>query len=145
MFSFFLVELQCTILYPKGMLPPVWIFKSGCTPYVASTHVHNWIRMYAPIILLSYIVCFRYCNTHLNFALSSLVLFFTIVHRNDMAVSMSGLPPFATHNNFATMEFRMSESFYSSLLELLSMFCLPFFAGCDTFALSCSPNKSIDS
>ena len=129
MFSFFLMELQCTILYPKVMLPPVWIFKSGCTPYVASTHVHNWIRMYAPIILLSYIVCFRYCNTHLNFALSSLVLLVTLVHRNDMAGSISGLPQYTTHSNFATMEFRMSEYFFSSILELSSMFCRTFFAG----------------
>ena len=31
------------------------IFISNCTLYVASTHLHNWLRLYALIILLLYI------------------------------------------------------------------------------------------
>ena len=99
-FIFCLLDLLCTTLFPKYMQPPVWIFKSGCTPYAASTHVQNWLRLSAPIILLSSMVFFRYCNTHLNFSLFSLVLLVTLVHRKNMARSMSGLPLFATHSNF---------------------------------------------
>ena len=145
MFSFCLLDLQFTIPYPKDMQPPVWIFKSGCTPYAALAYVHNWLRLSAPIILLSYMVCFRYCNTFLSFALSSLVLLVTMAQRNDIAVSMSGLPPLATHSNFATMECRMFASFFSSLVEFSSIFCRPFFAVDDNFVLIYSPKKSIDS
>ena len=37
---------------------PVWIFKSGCTSYVASTHLYNWLKLSAPIIHLSSSVFF---------------------------------------------------------------------------------------
>ena len=92
MFSFCFLDLQCTILYPKYMQPPVWIFYPGCTPYAASNHVHNWIIISAPIILLSSKVCFIYFNTRLNFALSSLVLLVNLVYRNNMEGSILGLP-----------------------------------------------------
>ena len=62
------------------------------------------LSLFTPIIILSSIVCFRYSNTHLNFAVSSLVLLVTLVHRNEMEGSMSGLPYFSTHSNSATME-----------------------------------------
>ena len=100
LFSFFLLDFQCTIPYPNYMQPPMWLFRSGCTPYAASTHVHNCLRLSAPMILLSQIFCFGYCNTHLNLAFSSLVILVTLVNSNDIAVSMSGLPPFATHSSF---------------------------------------------
>ena len=50
-FSFCFLDLQCTIPYPKDIQPPVCVFKSGCTPYAASNHVHNWLMLSAPIIL----------------------------------------------------------------------------------------------
>ena len=128
------MDLKCTILYLKYIQPPVWLLKSGCTQYAAPIHVHNWIRMSAPIILLSSILCFMYCNTFLNVSLSSLVLLVTMVHRNDMAGSMSDLPPFSTQSNFTDMECRMSASFSSSLVKISYMLCRPFFAGEDTFA-----------
>ena len=111
MFSFYFLDLKCTIPYPNNIQPPVWTFKLGCTLYTASIHVHKWIRLYATMILSSFIVCFRYYNTHLNFALSSLVLLVTLVHRNDIAGSMSGLPL------FATIECRVSASFFLVLLN----------------------------
>ena len=126
------------------MQPPVWLFNPGCTPYVALTHMHNWLRLSATIILLSYMVCFRYCNTRLNFSLYSLVLLVTILRRNNMAGSMSGLPLFSTHSNFATMELNMSASFFSSLVELSSTLCRHFFVGDDTLVLiSSKKNQSI--
>ena len=127
------------------MQPPVYFFNSEYIPYEASTHVHNWLSLYAPIIILSSMVCFRYCNTRLSFALSYLVLLVTLVHRNNVAGSMSGLPLFATHSNFATMECRMSTYLLSSIMELSSMFYIPFFSGYDNFVLNSSPNKPIDS
>ena len=124
---------------------PVWISKSGCTPYAESTNVHNWLRLAAPIILLSYMVCFKYCNTSLNFSLSSLVILVDLVHRKDMAGSILGFTLYDTHSNFATMEWKMYAYLFSSLVELSSIFCRPFFACDDTFVLRSSPNKSIDS
>ena len=53
-FIFCLLGLKCTIPYPKDMHPPVCIFRSGCTTYSAWTHVHNWLILSAPIIILSY-------------------------------------------------------------------------------------------
>ena len=140
-FSFCFLDLQCTIPYPKDMQPPVCVFKSGCTPYVASTHVHNCLRLSDPIILLLSMVCFRYWNTSLNFALYYLVLSVSLVHRNDMASSILVLPLFSTHSNFATMEFRISTYFLSSLVEISYMFCVTFFAGDDTFVINSSLNK----
>ena len=119
-------------------------FKSGCTPYAASTQAQNCLRLSATITLLSYMVCFIYFNTRLNVALSSLVLLVTLVHRNNMTGSMLGLPLFSTHSNIATMKWKMYVSFFSILVEISYIFCRPFFAGDDTFVLSFSPNKSID-
>ena len=79
------------------MQTPVWVFRLGCTPYGVSNHVYNWLRLSTPTILLSSIVCYRYYNTRLNLALSSLVLLVTLVHRNYIAGSMPVLPLFATH------------------------------------------------
>ena len=143
MFIFCFLDLQCTIPYPKYMQPSVWIFKSGCTPYAASTHVQNWLRLSAPIVLLSSIFCFRYFNTRLKFAFSSLVLLVTLVHSNDMVGSMLGLPIFATRSNFATMECRIYASLFSILVELSSMFFITLFYGDYNFAFRSSPNKSI--
>ena len=123
------------------MQPPVWIFRSGCTPYAASTHVHNWIRLSYPITLLSYMVCFRYWNTCLNFSLSSFVLVVTLVQRNYIAGSMSGLLLFATHSNFATMEWKMSAYFLSRLVELSSTFCRTFIFGDYILVLISSPKN----
>ena len=142
-FSFCLLDFQFTIPYPKYMQPPAWLFKSGCNPYTASTHVHNWLRLSATIVLVSYMVCYRCCNTCLNFSLSSLVILVTLVHRNDMAWSLLGFPSFATHSNFATMECRMSASYFSSLVEISYMFCRPFLSGDNNFAHISSPKKSI--
>ena len=50
--NFCLLDLQCTIPYPNGILPSVWIFRSGCTPYEVSNHVHSWLRLSTPITLL---------------------------------------------------------------------------------------------
>ena len=33
------------------MQPPVWIFKSGFTPYTASNHVQNWLWLSDSVIL----------------------------------------------------------------------------------------------
>ena len=91
---FCLLELQCTITYTNEMQPPVQIFRSWCTPYVSSTYVNNWLRLFATIILFSFIVCFRYCNTCLNVSLYYLVLLFAVVHRKNIAGSISGLTLF---------------------------------------------------
>ena len=138
------MDLQGTIPYPKDMQPIVWFLKSGFTPYAASSHLHNWFRPSSPISLLSSMVCFRYCNNSLNFSLSSLVLLVTMVHRNAMAGKILVLPFFPTHSNFATMEWKMSASFFSSIVELSSILCRPLFYGDDTFVLSSSPKKPID-
>ena len=137
-FIFFLLELQFTKPYPNYILMPVWLFRSGCTPYAASTYVNNWLRLSAPTIVLSSIVCFRYCNTRLNLALSSLVLLVTLVHRNDISGSTSGLPLFANQSRFANIQCRISASLFSILVELLSIFCKTFFAVDDTVALRSS-------
>ena len=76
------LDLQCTIPYPNDMQPPLWLFMLQSTPYLVSTHVHNWIIMFSPKILLQSIVCFRYCNTCLNLSLPSLVILITLVHSN---------------------------------------------------------------
>ena len=96
MFSLCLLDLQYTIPYPNYMQPPVWIFKSVCTPYAASNHVYSCIRLSYPMIRWSFIVFFRYCTTCLDFYLSSLVTLVTLLHRNDIAWSMSGLHIFLT-------------------------------------------------
>ena len=140
MFSFCFLDLQCTIPYPKDMHLTVWLLNLGWTPYAESTNVHNWIRLSALIIVLSYMVFLKYYNTRLNVALSSLVLLDTLVHRNNMAGSMLGLTLFTTHINFVTMEWKMSAFFFYSILELSSMFCRLFFSGDDTLVLSSSTN-----
>ena len=127
MFSFCFMYLQCTIPCQKYMQLPVWILKSGYTPYAALTHVQNWLRLSAQIILLSFMVCFRYFNTHFIFPLYFLVLCVTLLYRNNMEGSMPGLLVYANHSNFATMEWKMSTYFFSSLVEISSTFCRPFF------------------
>ena len=92
LFNFCLLESHCINPDTNYMQPPVWLFRSGCTPYVALTYVNNWMRMYAPMILLLSMFCFEYFNNCLNLAVSSLVLLATLVHRNNMAGSMFGLP-----------------------------------------------------
>ena len=96
-FSFSLMKLQCTIPYPNYMQPSVRLFRSGCNPYASSSHVNKSFILSSNMILLSLIVCFRYCSTCLNLALSSLVLLVTLVHRSYIAGSMPVLPLFATH------------------------------------------------
>ena len=66
-FKFSFMDLQCMSPKPNDMQPPVWLLLSGCTPYATSYHVHNWLRLSANIILLSFIVCFRNCSTRFNF------------------------------------------------------------------------------
>ena len=143
MFSFCLLDLQCTIPYPNNIKPFMWIFRSWCTPYSAQTHVHNWIIMYAPMIIVSSIVCFRYCNIRLDLYLSSLVLLITLVHSKDIAVSMSVFSLFDTHSGFETIDCRISASFFSVIVELSSIFCKPLFASDYTVALSSSPRKPV--
>ena len=126
--SFWLLDLQCTIPYPNYMYPPVWLYKWECILYSGSTHLHNWLRLYYPTIFLSSMVCFRYCNTCLKVYVYSLMLLVTLVHSNDILGSILGVPHFATQSNFSTMECRMSASLFSSLVELFSIFCRPFFA-----------------
>ena len=118
LFSFFLMDLQCNIAYPNYIQPPVWIFRSGCNPYATLTHVHNWLSLSDPMIILSLIVCFRYFNTCLNLTLSSLVLLVTMVHIKYIAGSMLVLLLFSTHSSLANIECRMSTSLLSSLVEL---------------------------
>ena len=84
-----------------------------------------------------------YCNTRLNLALFSLVLLVTLVHRDDIAVSMSGLSLFVTHSSFANIECRMSAYFFSGIVEISSIFCKPLFTGDDTVALGSSPKTLI--
>ena len=86
---------------------------------------------------------FKYYNTCLKFSLSSLVILVTLVHRNYMAGSMLGFPPFSTHSNFSTTECRMSASFFYSLLELSYMFYRPFLSSDDNFALSSSSKNQL--
>ena len=143
-FSFWFLDLQCTIPYLNGIPLLVWLFRLGCNPYAASTLVHNWLRIFYSIILLSLIVYFRYCNTHLSFSLSSLVILVNLVHSNDIYGSMLGLPLFANHSSFATIECRMSASFFYSIVKLSSMFYKPLFDSEYIVALKSSPNKSID-
>ena len=76
----------------------------------------NWLSLSDTMILLSVIVYLRYCNNHLNFALYSLLLLITMVHRNDKAGSMSVLTSFDNQSSFATIECMMSASFFSSLV-----------------------------
>ena len=106
------VNAGWTIPYPNGIQPPVWLFRLGCTPYAASTHVHEWLRLSDLIIFLSLIFCFRYFNTRLDLALSYLLILVTLVHRNYKSGSISVLPPFYTHSIFATIEWRMFASFF---------------------------------
>ena len=98
-FGLCFLELQFTIPYPNGMQPPVWMFRLRCTPFAALSHVHNWLRLYTLIILLSFIVCFTYYNTRLNFVLSFLVLLVTLVHRNDID---------RVHDSYEEQEFWMT-------------------------------------
>ena len=115
-FSFRFMDLKFTTPYPNDMQPTVCIFRLGCNSYEALIHVHNWLMISAPMILLSFIVCFWYCNTHINSSFSSLVLLVTLVHRNDISVSMLGFPIFLPIVLFATIECRMSAYFSSSIL-----------------------------
>ena len=101
----------------------MWIFRSVCNTYVALTHVPNRLRMSAPMILLSPIVCFRYWNTRLNLDFTSLVLSVIMMHRNDITGSMLGLPLFDTYISFSNIDCSMSASFFSILMYLSSMFC----------------------
>ena len=93
-FNYYLMDLQCTCPYPNNVPPTVWIFRSGSTLYTYSNHVHSWMRFSFPITLLSLIFCFRNCSRRVNFALSYIVLLATLMHRNGIASSISGIPPF---------------------------------------------------
>ena len=93
-FNFCLLDLQCTSPYPNDIPSLVWIFRLGCTPYVTSTHVYSLLRLSSPSTLLSLILCFINCITRLKFALYSTVLLVNLVHSNDIAGSISGLPLF---------------------------------------------------
>ena len=66
------------------MQPSVCILKLWCTPHGAWTHLNNWLRLSDPMILLSFIISFRYCKNRLNFSFPSLVLLENPVHSNDI-------------------------------------------------------------
>ena len=72
----------------------MWIFRLGCTPYVASAHVNSWLILSDPITLLPFIYCFINCITRFSFDFTSKVIFVTLVHRNNTPGSISGFPPF---------------------------------------------------
>ena len=93
-FNLCLLEFQCTIPYPNDTQLPVWIFRMGCTPYAASTPANKWLLLYDPMIILSFIVCFRYFNTRLDLSLSSLVLLVNLVHIMIYLAQYQALPLF---------------------------------------------------
>ena len=82
-FILWFLELWCSIPYTNEIQPLVCLFRLGCTAYVASTRVYNWLILYIPMILLSSIVCSRYCNTCLSLAVSSSAILATLVHKKQ--------------------------------------------------------------
>ena len=125
-FSFCLVNLQCKILQPSDMPSLMWLFRLGCTPYAASTHVHSLMRLSVTKTLLQFIVCFRNSSTRFNFAFSSTVLLVALLYMNNIFKSMPDLPLFYTHSSFSTMKCKVSASFFSCLCEFSFIFCKTF-------------------
>ena len=140
-FSFFFMDLKCTIQYPNDMQLKVWLFRQDCTAYTASTHVHKWLRLSSTMIFLLPIFLFQILPYSPQFILSPLVLLVTMVHRNYIAGSMSGLSHFSTHISFSTIECRMSASLFYIIVKLSSIFYKHFLSRDDTVTLSSSLNK----
>ena len=92
----------------------------------------------------SYHSFLRFCNTRLNFSFSSLVMLFTLVHRNNISVSMFGLPLFLPIVYLQLYSLGCLHRF-SIIVEISLMFWKPFFSIYYTIKLRSSPNKPIDS
>jgi len=115
-----LVELRATIFcllavaymapLPNDRIPPVWPFIVGCTAYVASTHHCVLIGSSASKVSVRYLVCWRYFRTLANFFSSSWSGCCTLVHKNDIAVRMSGRPCWLRKSSWATRWWNRSDS-----------------------------------
>ena len=114
--SFCFEDLQCTITNPNNIHPTVWILIYRCVVCVAYNHVCICVRLSEPITLNFSILQLRKCNSRFNFFLLSRSILDTLANRNDIAVSISGLTPFAAHNSLSMIEFNISDSLPDSFL-----------------------------
>ena len=112
---FYLLYLKCNSFYSNDIPPPVYLFRLECTQYVTSTHVYSCLSLSFPTTRLSLIVYLGNFSTCFTFSLLSTVLLVTLVHRNDIYDSISGLSLLSTHSTFATIECRLSAYFLFSL------------------------------
>ena len=69
-----------------------------------------FFRLSAPITITSLIAQLKNYNRRLILFLLSGSLFKNLLHRNDIAVLVSGLALFAAHNSFAVIELNFSDS-----------------------------------
>ena len=119
-------------------------FRLRFTPYVASNHVHIWLRLCVLITLLSLISFFINSRKRFSFYLSSTMLLVTLMRRNNIAGSISGSPLFTNHSSFPTIYCRVYFSCLYSLGIFSFMFCKPFLSVDDTVAHSAYPKSMMD-
>ena len=110
----FLLPQKIAPMSPRVITEPVCDFPSTCTPYDASTYCSivipftpGFSTMAAPFVCM-------YPNTLFSLAMSSTVLFVTLVVRYDTATRHSGLVLLAKYSSFATLVWKSRISFASS-------------------------------
>ena len=92
--------------FPIVIFDPIWL-KSGCTANAASNHVNLPLLSDGKHRQSSF-VPFKNNIILLNLFLSSSVGSLTLVHKNAIAVIMSGLALFVKNNPFATIVWNSS-------------------------------------
>ena len=114
-FSFCLLEPLMTAPLPMIITPPVWLFISGCTAYEASTNQWSDATLLHSSVRCSSFVLRRYRTTRRSLYRSSRVGQLTRVHKNDMAVSISGRALIDRNNSLAVRVWNSSAVSLSSL------------------------------
>ena len=142
-FNLFFLGLQCTSSQPNDTPHLVWLFRSGCTTYAASSHVHSWLRLYDPITLLLFIFCFRNCSTHFSFAFSYTFLLVTLAQRNYIDGPMSGLTIFLPKLVLQLWNVGCLPLFCKVLVNS-HLYSVNIFSSDDTIAFKSSLNNVID-
>ena len=100
-FIFCFEYFPCIIPYPIDIVPPVCHLILLCTSYSAYIHMYRSESVFAPIVILYFILFFTYLRLLFNFSQLSTLLFVTLVVRKDTNISISGSPRFTICKSFA--------------------------------------------
>ena len=104
LFIFCLLYLFINVSCPNDIKPPVLLFMFICTACSESIYVKIFPYSSITITCLSFIVVQSHRMTSLSFHQSDLLLFVTLVLKNEINFSIYGLDLFSMNINLATVE-----------------------------------------